>query len=579
MRTQTVMAKAENFIRNETQYHLGFLPVEGANPRTVHMDRTFANSIQDGVSMLLDVDRDLLGVMGKSLSDIRFTQMAEAMYSSLSQRKRIIFSGCGATGRLSIMLEAAYRNYFRHLQTNCPNTYEKVSDLSESVGSIMTGGDYALIRSVEFFEDYDVIGREQVIESQIKNGDTLIAITATGETTSILGTVMEAAERGADVFLLICVKKEIPASRLERSKKAFENPHVTVLDMPCGAMALSGSTRMQATTLEQLIAGAALGDAIRHIIWERTGSSVSEEILWNCPINYAETFRHLVDSLSQECSIESISSYIRLEESLYRKNGLVTYFADDFLLDILTDTTERSPTFMLPPFRKYDDFISSQSWSFVKNPKFPTEDAWRSCFLRDQRCLNWKHDDYERMGISALIKSGIPRVNAEELMKFRIGNETDPERYKPEHNAAVWIGDRMPGKEFRDIAGTFRNSVSMVIGKEGENADFFIPYKGGKSPLRLFEHLAMKLVLNIISTGTMARMGKVTGNWMNCLDISNKKLIDRCIRIIADQCGLPYNEACLELFISLEEIDTFSGDGIKASPAEYTIQRLKKNRV
>jgi len=71
------------------------------------------------------------------------------------------------------------------------------------VFSIMTGGDYALIRSVESFEDYAEFGRRQTRELGVTGNDILIAITEGGETSSVLGTVDEAVDNGAEVFLLL----------------------------------------------------------------------------------------------------------------------------------------------------------------------------------------------------------------------------------------------------------------------------------------------------------------------------------------------------------------------------------------
>ena len=44
-----------------------------------------------------------------------------------------------------------------------------------------------------------------------------------------------------------------------------------------------------------------------------------------------------------------------LEETVYRPGHKNNYFADPFGIDVLTDTTERSPTYCTPPFRKFDD--------------------------------------------------------------------------------------------------------------------------------------------------------------------------------------------------------------------------------
>lgn len=55
-----------------------------------------------------------------------------------------------------------------------------------------------------------------------------------------------------------------------------------------------------------------------------------------------------------------------------------------------------------------------------------------------------------------------------------------------------------------------------------------------------------KLALNIISTGAMVQIGKVYGNRMVDVSVTNSKLEDRALRIIADLTELPANrqESC-----------------------------------
>jgi N-acetylmuramic acid 6-phosphate etherase len=54
---------------------------------------------------------------------------------------------------------------------------------------------------------------------------------------------------------------------------------------------------------------------------------------------------------------------------------------------------------------------------------------------------------------------------------------------------------------------------------------------------------ATKLVLNMLSTGAMVRLGYVFGNLMVNVQPTNEKLRDRAIRIIATATGLTYHEA------------------------------------
>ena len=49
---------------------------------------------------------------------------------------------------------------------------------------------------------------------------------------------------------------------------------------------------------------------------------------------------------------------------------------------------------------------------------------------------------------------------------------------------------------------------------------------------------AQKMILNMLSTGAMVRIGRVRGNRMAYMVPSNKKLIDRAIRIVVDETGV-----------------------------------------
>ena len=58
---------------------------------------------------------------------------------------------------------------------------------------------------------------------------------------------------------------------------------------------------------------------------------------------------------------------------------------------------------------------------------------------------------------------------------------------------------------------------------------------------------AQKLILNMISTTTMILLGKVKGNKMVDMKLSNSKLIDRANRMVVDSLKVSYEEASLLL--------------------------------
>ena len=60
---------------------------------------------------------------------------------------------------------------------------------------------------------------------------------------------------------------------------------------------------------------------------------------------------------------------------------------------------------------------------------------------------------------------------------------------------------------------------------------------------RMKSGTAQKMVLNMISTSLMIRMGRVKGNRMVKMQLTNAKLVDRGTRMIQESLGLSYDEA------------------------------------
>lgn len=60
---------------------------------------------------------------------------------------------------------------------------------------------------------------------------------------------------------------------------------------------------------------------------------------------------------------------------------------------------------------------------------------------------------------------------------------------------------------------------------------------------RMKSGTAQKMVLNMISTSLMIRLGRVQGNRMVNMQLTNTKLVDRGTRMLQDMLGLDYEEA------------------------------------
>ncbi len=83
------------------------------------------------------------------------------------------------------------------------------------------------------------------------------------------------------------------------------------------------------------------------------------------------------------------------------------------------------------------------------------------------------------------------------------------------------------------LALTAKFPVEVVVGPE---------FVTGSS--RMKAGTAQKLVLNMISTATMIQLGKVKGNKMVDMQLSNDKLVDRGVKMIMGEIPVNYEKAC-----------------------------------
>lgn len=92
--------------------------------------------------------------------------------------------------------------------------------------------------------------------------------------------------------------------------------------------------------------------------------------------------------------------------------------------------------------------------------------------------------------------------------------------------AAITSNPDAPISEAADIA------IEMIVGPE---------YVTGSS--RMKSGTGQKMICNMITTTVMIQMGRVKGNRMVNMQLSNAKLVDRGTRMVVEELGLPYDEA------------------------------------
>ena len=90
--------------------------------------------------------------------------------------------------------------------------------------------------------------------------------------------------------------------------------------------------------------------------------------------------------------------------------------------------------------------------------------------------------------------------------------------------------------------------------------------------------VAVKLVMNALSTCTMVRLGRVMGNYMVWVVPRNLKLIDRATRYITKLTGLDYIAANALLFEIIEYVEPrMKADQAYPPVVGMAVVRVKNN--
>jgi N-acetylmuramic acid 6-phosphate etherase len=463
--------KAEEFLSISSQYKLGGLVTESPHPATVSLSSLASNDLEKAVSLLKELDINTIRIFSEKKKEICY--LKDIIHGTLNEGNNIFFCGCGATGRLSLTIETLWRQVHDH------------DSLNDRVFSFMAGGDVALIRSIENFEDFPHYGARQLVEAGFRDGDLLIGTTEGGETPFVIGAVEKAVQLShRKPFFLYCNPDDLLCKAAERSKLVITNPCIEKINLTVGPMAVTGSTRMQASTILLAAAGIALLD------YNETDEYVSEAI----------------DAFSEfwgKVNIHFIERFIVRETEFYKRGEYLLYEADNELgITIITDTTERSPTFSLYPFENEIEPGQPPSLCYIFMPEADnSKKAWESLLWRAPRTLEWSDIN----GIASMKR----------LLGFDFSTELINRRKRTLNQA-----------KHHHFKINFDNSAIHFL-LDDEKFSLAIPFKNP-----LFSHLLLKMILNTHSTLVMGRLGRYEGNVMTYVRASNNKLIDRAIRYI-----------------------------------------------
>ncbi|HOX56357.1 MAG TPA: hypothetical protein P5205_07270 [Candidatus Paceibacterota bacterium] len=581
--SDTSNRRSEEFLKISDQFQLGVLTTESSHPVTANLSETAKGDVSAGLGLLFEADRDNVRKYQEFVESGRARGIADTVLRVVKGGGKVFCTGCGSTGRLSIQLVSIWRDFWQKQAARGLKCSPSAEEFENRAFSVMAGGDFALIKSVEGFEDFTEFGKKQIGDLGVSAKDVVFAITEGGETSFVIGTAWKGFEVGAKVYFVYNNPDDILCKHVKRSREVIQEPRIEKINLTTGPMSITGSTRMQATTIELCVMLTVLEMVLRDLMKELEPNGPCALDSNSVPAEFLRKLTEMHGNLIAPEFRSQLAKAVSLEESVYRSKHKNNYYADRFGIDVLTDTTERSPTYCSPPFRKFDDTTATESWSFLFMPYADTPKAWERIIKRQPKCVEWTEQE-----VRALVSEDkvartyeiVRKISAAELMRFKVG--LDGLKYRPlgEGDSAVGIVSETEKASLLAPDGFHRRQLEAAqqVGAQiglifiGRNESFreindfvskwnpqcvkvLVPVPAADFLLDGVTRVGLKMMLNALSTCTMVRLGRVMGNYMIWVVPSNLKLIDRSTRYIQRLTGLDYQAANQLLFEVVEYVE------------------------
>jgi len=591
----TASPESLDYVVNKTPFQLHTLLTEQRHPKTWNLSEKIKTDTEAGLRLLFSVDEDIAARLDKLAADkALLDQLVSEIEYAILAKKKIYVYGCGATGRLAKQMESSFWRPFwkkvkaeADLWAKCRGRLDPL--IEDGLVGEMTGADRALISSLEGFEDLQLIGRLQLKDRGVKKGDLVICVTEGGETSSVIGTVLgaldqwkaEADYNPAESRKRLYFVYNNPDDKLkpfERSRKVIEEPGITKINLTTGPQAITGSTRMQATTIETFVVGSAIETAVEKVLRRALGKKDMARLGFIAETELDARLRRFT-ALLQEVKrcIPALAALTDLEARTYAAAHFSTYFAGAGLITVFIDSTERSPTFRLYPLDTVKEPQRKcwiQVWTEAPDPR----SAWQAFLGRPFRGLSPAlyqkpfedeiDDPYlQAKALESLKKAG---DDQQDLYDFSLSDAAVKRRGPKQDDLIVMVllGPEVesllnPGSVFRKFSETFISggaSAGIILIKDkpspgpvggiaanrpaggllkpGPNrrnptlATVELVVPSDNDPFRLGQNIALKMLLNAHSTAVMAKLGRVIGNTMTNVSPTNLKLIGRATFLI-----------------------------------------------
>ena len=196
---------------------------EKTNPDTVNID------ISSSFEIVQMINREDLKVAQKISENLEAISSAvDLITDNFKKGGRLFYFGAGTSGRLGV-LDAS----------ECPPTFNTPSEM---VQGVIAGGDRALRFAIEGAEDSQELASEDFRRMNIKENDTVVSVSASGNAKYVIEILKLAKEHNIKTVALTCNKNA--------QMSEFADINICI---ETGAEAVSGSTRMKAGSAQKMV--------------------------------------------------------------------------------------------------------------------------------------------------------------------------------------------------------------------------------------------------------------------------------------------------------------------------------------
>lgn len=202
---------------------MSFIKTTEADSNYDHLEKM---SVPELLQHINNEDKTVAYSVEKSLPQIE--KLTEKVVEKLKAGGRLFYIGAGTSGRLGIV-DAS----------ECPPTFGVPHDL---VIGLIAGGDSAIRKAVEFAEDSENQGWEDLQKENISEKDIVIGIAASGTTPYVIGALKK------------CNEKNIPTGCITCNEGSpLANTAVLPVVVTVGPEFVTGSSRMKAGTAQKMV--------------------------------------------------------------------------------------------------------------------------------------------------------------------------------------------------------------------------------------------------------------------------------------------------------------------------------------